>query len=50
MNVSDVAKKLQPYIRAVNSNLKKLDYFAEVELELEKIKLQNSNLNSDLLK
>ena len=47
MNVSDMAKKLQPYIRAVNSNLnpKKLDYFGE--LELEKIKLQNSNLNSD---
>ena len=38
--------------RAVNSNLnsKKLGYFAELELELEKIKFQNSNLNSDLLK
>ena len=42
MNVSDMAKKLQPYIRAVDS--KKLGYFGEPELELEKIKLQNSDL------
>ena len=32
------------------SNSKKLGYFAELELELKKIKFQKSNLNSDLLK
>ena len=32
--------------RTANSNLKELDHFAELELELEKIFFLNSNLNS----